>query len=108
MAKKNVSPDLPQPLLNEFNRVDFAKIGFSKSLVMSVLKSYASGLPKKNPNKQYKSNGVAKIITADFEQDLLDLLNQYDWELVPPQALQNMIQQLHGVIGNMIPAKKGK
>jgi len=102
-----IAPDVPQILLTELNRIDFKKVSLIKGVILSQLRSYYSNLPLKNPAKIYEKKEPKKV-TADFDQDFLDLLNQYDWELVPNTVLNDMLQQLKKYIGGIVPAKKKK
>jgi len=106
-SKKIIAPDLPQAILDELNRVDFKQIGIKKPFIMGALRNYASTLPQKTAGKNYPK-GAAKKISADFDQDMLNLLNLYDWALVPQAKVQEMVQLCRQYIGGMIPAKKGK
>ena len=82
MNKINVGKNVPQWVLDIFNRVAFAKIpAVKKKVALTFLASWAnSNLYSMNPDKKYPEK--QKMINKKFDKDLLDLLNKYDYDAV--------------------------
>lgn len=78
-----VSPEVPQWLLDIFNKIDFAKVStMQRYTFITIIKAWCSNnLTLLNPNKQYSSSETKKI-ARDFDKDLLDTLNKYEYSNV--------------------------
>ncbi len=88
MAKLLVAPDIPQWLLDDFNDVDYksVKLKAVKKQLLTALVSWANqNVPRKIKSKQYAASGEAKIIAKDFDKQLLDVLNSYDYTAITPR-----------------------
>lgn len=77
-----VNNNVPQWVLDIFNRVAFAKIpSVQRKVAISFLTNWAnSNLLLMNPDKKYPVK--QKKINKRFDKDLLDLLNKYDYDAV--------------------------
>ena len=102
-----VAPDVPQVLLDIFNKVDFGKVNkFLRGTLIKQIQSWvSSNIPMKSPSKHYKSSGGKKIIAHDFDKELLDILNAADYEMVNKATLDEAIVFLKKYI-KILPQKK--
>lgn len=108
MSKLLIAPDLPQWLLDEFNQIDYKskKMILFKSQIIKALVSWANqNIPRKISSKTYQSTGEIKKISPDFDKQLLDVLNSYDYTALTDIQI-NLIKEFIGKYKHLIPIKK--
>jgi len=101
-----ISPEIPNWLLNILNVIDFNRIGkLQKYTFLSFTNSYCnSNLSILQKNKKYITK-EKKIISADFDNDLLDILNQYEFSNISDE-LKNQITNFLNNFVKSLPQKK--
>lgn len=106
MANIIISPEVPQWLLDIFNKVNFKEVGkFKKYQLLTLLKFWAeTNLKKIDPNKQYKKQG-AKKISKDFDEELLEIMNQYEYSNLPPKYVTEIKNYLTDIVKKELPLK---
>ncbi len=102
-----IAADVPQSILDAFNKVDFKQVSkITKIAVINVLKGWANtNLKQKDKKKTYPKTIEKKRITADFDKDLLEIINKYDYVLCSQDKINNMVAQINSYVGNLLPAK---
>ena len=106
MSNIVISPEVPQWLLDIFNKINFKQVStFKKVQLITIMKFWAnSNLKKLDPNKQYKKTG-AKKISKDFDIDLLNLMNEYEYSSLPESYIKEMKKYLNDIIKKELPLK---
>lgn len=90
-----IAGDVPQLMLDTFGMLKWTSIPVMiKKKILSEMKTWADqNLQLKDSTKKYESTGK-KVIKADFEPLLLDLLNKYDWTEVSEGRLSEISDYL--------------
>lgn len=79
-----INNNVPQWVLDIFNRINFKEIpAMQRRIALNFLENWAnSNLYLLNPDKNYPEK--KKIINKQFDLQLLELLNKYDYDSVQP------------------------
>lgn len=107
MAK--VAPDVPQKILDIFNKVDYARITaiIRIPLMMQIRSWVGSNMPPKDPNVVYKAatGSPKKVVAKDIDEELLSILNNVDYAKVSKEKMTEVIAFLKTYI-TKLPQKK--
>jgi hypothetical protein len=76
-----IAADVPQWVLDEFAKVRWDKIPrMFKGTVIKAVQTYANKyIPYKQAGKSYKGDGSKKMIAKNITQDVIDMLNLFDF-----------------------------
>ena len=98
-----VAPDVPQNILDIFNKIDFTKINFiQKNGFLLFLKNWVKqNLPLKNAGQKYPNTGGPKRISKDFDKQFLDMLNLIDYGNVTPEQMQFILDFTSKYLNNL-------
>jgi uncharacterized SAM-dependent methyltransferase len=86
-----VSPEIPQWLLDIFNKIDYKKVPkMQRYVLIGVIRQWCKkNLKELDKNKTYSTLEVKKIAN-DFDKELLEILNQFEFSTVSKDIEQQV------------------